>query len=109
MQIFNNLKELEDFLLEEKKRGRRMSDLYEAVQQASDLLQRLYLMVTAGSAFVGSKEAAAKEILKDLIEMAKGIQHPVRGLFLRYFMLKKLKERFPDKVGPHDGYFWDSF
>jgi len=110
MKVFDNLKELEDYFLEEKKRGRRMSDLYEAVQQASDILQRLYLMVTAGSAFIGSKEAAAKEILKDLIEMAKGIQHPIRGLFLRYFMLKKLKERFPDgKTGTHDGYFFYKF
>ena len=105
MQVFNNLKDLEDSFLEEKKSGRRMSDLYEAVQQASDILQRLYLMVTAGSAFVGSKETAAKEILKDLIEMAKGIQNPIRGLFLRYFMLKKLQEKFPDKPDQHDGYF----
>ena len=104
MQIFNDLKDLEDFFVEEKKRGRRMQDLYEAVQQAADILERLYLMVTAGSAFISTKEAAAKEILKDLIEMAKGIQHPVRGLFLRYFMLKKLKDKLPDKGSQYEGY-----
>ncbi len=104
MTMFSSLKELEEFFLEQRaKKGRRMSDLYEAVQQAPDILPRLYLMMTAGSAFIGSKEVAAKEILTDLIEMAKGIQHPVRGLFLRYFMLKKLKERFPDKGSQYEG------
>lgn len=97
MQIFNDSKELEDKFIEEQKKGRRLADLYESVQQASGVLQRLYLLIIAGSAFIYTKEAAPKEILKDIIEMVKGIQHPTRGLFLRYFMLKKLKDKLPDK------------
>jgi len=104
MQVFNDLKELEDQFLDEKKKGRKMADLYESVQQASEILSRLYLMVTVGAAYIETKEATAKEILKDLIEMAKGIQHPMRGLFLRYYMLKKLKDRFPDKGSKFEGY-----
>ena len=103
MQIFNDLKELEDQFFERKKGGRKMADLYESVQQASGILPRLYLMVTVGSVYIETKEAPAKEILKDLIEMAKGIQHPVRGLFFRYYMLKKLKDRLPDKGSKFEG------
>jgi len=97
MQIFNDLKELEDHFMERKKQGRKIADIYESVQQANGVLQRLYLMATAGSAYIDSLEAPAKEVLKDLFEMAKGIQHPLRGLFFRYYMLKKFKDKLPDK------------
>ena len=97
------MRDLEDFFLEEKKRGRKMADLYEAVQQSSEIFPRLYLMMAAGTAYAKSKEAPAKEIMRDLIEMAKGIQNPIRGLFLRYYMLKKLKEVFPDVSGQFEG------
>ncbi len=97
MQVFNDLKELEDHFTERKKAGRKMSELYESVQQAQGLLPRLYLMATVASVYIDSMEGPAKEILKDIIEMAKGIQHPVRGLFFRYYLLKKFKDRLPDK------------
>ena len=66
-------------------------------------------MMAAGTAYAKSKEAPAKEIMKDLIEMAKGIQNPIRGLFLRYYMLKKLKEVFPDVSGQFEGYFVNNY
>jgi vacuolar protein sorting-associated protein 35 len=40
-------------------------------------------MVAVGCLYIRSKEAKAKEILKDLVELCKGVQHPTRGLFLR--------------------------
>ena len=101
--MFGYLSEFESFLIEEKKKGRRMADLYEVVQQASEILQRLYLMTIIGGVYVKSKEVSSKEIMEDLIEMTKGIQNPIRGLFLRYFMLKKLKEVFPDKSSKYEG------
>ena len=104
MQIFGVLKDLEDFFVKEKSQGRRVCELYEEVQQTSDVLPRLYMMVTAGVVFVKEKEANAKQIMKDLIEMSKAIQHPIRGLLLRYYMLKKLKEIFPDKRVNYGGY-----
>ena len=103
MQVFNDIKELEDSFLEEKKRGRKMAYLYEIVQQASGLLQRMYLMVTAGGLCIETRECTAREILKDLLEMSKTIQNPIRGLFLRYFMLKKMKDKMPDKGSPYAG------
>jgi vacuolar protein sorting-associated protein 35 len=39
-----------------------------------------------GACFIRSKEANAKDILKDLVEMCKGVQHPTRGLFLRSYL-----------------------
>lgn len=104
MLVFSFLNELENFFLEEKRRGRKMLDVYEAVQQSSEILQRLYLMIAAGVVCVKVKEAPAKEIMRDLCEMTKGIQNPTRGLFLRYYMLKKLKEVFPDKTNAYEGY-----
>ena len=37
-----------------------------------------------------------KEILKDLVEMCRGVQHPIRGLFLRNFLITMTKELLPD-------------
>ena len=36
--------------------------------------------------FIESKESACKDILKDLVEMCRGVQHPMRGLFLRNYL-----------------------
>ena len=35
--------------------------------------------------------------------MVKGVQHPIRGLFLRYYLLKSMKEKLPDKGTPYIG------
>ena len=73
-----------------------MADLYESVQYAENILPRLYLMTTVGSAYIQSKEIQTKEVLKDLLDMVKGVQHPMRGLFLRYYLLKMMKDYLPD-------------
>jgi len=41
---------------------------------------------------VGSK----KDILKDLVEMCRGVQHPLRGLFLRNYLLQCTRNMLPD-------------
>jgi vacuolar protein sorting-associated protein 35 len=33
-------------------------------------------------------EAPAKLILRDVVEMCKGVQHPTRGLFLRAYLVQ---------------------
>lgn len=45
-----------------------------------------YLLCTVGSVYMKSKEVPAKEVLKDLVEMCRGVQHPIRGLFLRHYL-----------------------
>lgn len=45
-----------------------------------------YLMCTVGSEYIKAKEASPRIILKDLVELCKGVQHPTRGLFLRSYL-----------------------
>ena len=80
-----------------------MSDLYESVQHAGNIIPRLYLLITVGSAYVKTKEAPVKFILRDLLDMVKGVQQPVRGLFLRYYLLKMMKDKLPDKDSEYEG------
>ncbi|OEL22789.1 Vacuolar protein sorting-associated protein 35B, partial [Dichanthelium oligosanthes] len=48
-----------------------------------------------------SKEAPAKDVLKDLVEMCRGIQHPLRGLFLRSYLSQISRDKLPD-IGSED-------
>ncbi|KAG0474007.1 hypothetical protein HPP92_015864 [Vanilla planifolia] len=66
MRAFDELRKLEMFFKEETKRGCTVIDLYELVQHAGNILPRLYLLCTVGSVYIKSKEAPAKDILKDL-------------------------------------------
>jgi len=50
-----------------------------------------------GSVCIQAHEVNANGILFDLLEMIKAVQHPLRGLFLRYYFLKMCKDRLPDK------------
>lgn len=43
-------------------------------------------MCTVGSEYIKAKEANPRIILKDLVELCKGVQHPTRGLFLRSYL-----------------------
>ena len=61
-----------------------MSDLYELVQYAGNIVPRLYLLITVGVVYIKNNEYSRKDILKDLVEMCRGVQHPLRGLFLRW-------------------------
>jgi len=60
-------------------------------------------MITAGSVYIKSQQAKAKDVLADLLEMVKGVQHPQRGLFLRYFLAQKCKDKLPDVGSQYDG------
>jgi len=48
-------------------------------------------MVTAGAVLINSGEIPAQDVLLDLLELCKGVQHPTRGLFLRYYLVQSLK------------------
>jgi len=103
ISTFNQLHHLRMFLEDERAEGDRMSHLYELVQYAGNILPRLYLLITVGVVYVGSREAPAKDILKDLVEMCKGVQHPLRGLFLRHYLSEMTKDRLPDLGSPYHG------
>ncbi len=61
-----------------------------------------YLLITVGSVYIKAKEASAKDVLRDLVEMCRGVQHPTRGLFLRNYLVEMTKDKLPD-VGSEEG------
>lgn len=58
-------------------------------------------MITVGTAYMSVPEAPVKEIMKDMIEMCRGVQHPVRGLFLRYYLSQTGRDNLP--IGSSEG------
>ena len=42
-------------------------------------------------------------MLKDLVEMCRGVQHPMRGLFLRNYLSQVSKNRLPDSGSRFEG------
>ncbi|OII72066.1 uncharacterized protein cubi_01399 [Cryptosporidium ubiquitum] len=96
MQIFQEMRDLSNFFDDKSRHGRKMSDLYDSVQHAGNIVPRLFLLITAGACYIRSLEAPAKDILKDMSELCKGVQHPMRGLFLRYFLIQTCKDVLPD-------------
>ncbi|KAL8134815.1 hypothetical protein AgCh_009724 [Apium graveolens] len=103
MRAFDELRKLEMFFREETKRGCSTIELYELVQHAGNILPRLYLLCTVGSVYIRSKEAPAKDVLKDLVEMCRGIQHPLRGLFLRSYLSQVSRDKLPDIGSEYEG------
>ncbi|XP_020580939.1 vacuolar protein sorting-associated protein 35B-like isoform X2 [Phalaenopsis equestris] len=103
MRAFDELRKLETFFKEETKRGCSVIDLYELVQHSGNILPRLYLLCTVGSIYIKSKEAPAKDILKDIVEMCRGVQHPVRGLFLRNYLCQISRDKLLDIGSDYEG------
>ena len=91
-----------NFFKEEARRGRRMRKLYDTVQQASNIIPRLYLMIAVGSVVIEDDPKQCKEILTDLLGMIKGVQSPTRGLFTRHFFMKLIKDKLPDKGNEYE-------
>ncbi|KAK9768718.1 retromer complex subunit Vps35 [Basidiobolus ranarum] len=103
MAIFDSLRHLTTFLYEAHTSNRHhLADLYELVQYAGNIIPRLYLMITVGSVYMSIGEAPVKEIMKDMMEMTRGVQHPTRGLFLRYYLGGVTRDYLPtgESEGP---------
>merc|ERR1719384_2481148 len=103
MQVFQELQHLHAYFSDKTRHGRKMIDLYESVQHAGNILPRLYLLATVGSAYIKSKEEPASHILKDASELCKGVQHPLRGLFLRFYLSQMMKDKLPDVGSGFEG------
>eukprot|EP00899_Mesostigma_viride_P013117 jgi/Mesvir1/21806/Mv04196-RA.3 len=97
IKAFDELMHLELFFTEEcKTKGRNPAELYEQVQYVLHVVPRLYLLCTVGSVYMRTKQAPVKEVLKDLVDMSRGVQHPLRGLFLRSYLSQVSKDKLPD-------------
>lgn len=108
MAVFDALRYLSVHLKENHPHN-HLADLYELVQYAGNIVPRLYLMMTVGTAYMAIPEAPVKELMKDMMDMSRGVQHPIRGLFLRYFLSGQARDFLPtdDGDGP-EGNLQDS-
>ena len=80
------------FLEDRARHGRKLAEVYETVQHAGNIVPRVYLLVVAGIALVKAGEADGPEIVRDVMELCRGVQDPVRGVFLRHFVAGGLKD-----------------
>ncbi|CAL5205793.1 unnamed protein product [Lathyrus oleraceus] len=96
MRAFDELRRLEIFFKDESRHGVSIVDLYELVQHAGNILPRLYLLCTVGSVYLRCKDTPVRDVLKDLVEMCRGVQHPIRGLFLRSYLSQVSRDKLPD-------------
>lgn len=103
MLVFDALEILSEHLLvSHKNKSKRsdaspsfLADLYELVQYSGNIVPRLYMMIAIGTTFMSTSDAPTRELMKDMIEMCRGVQHPIRGLFLRYYLSQRIKNLLP--------------
>jgi len=81
-----------------------LGELYEFVQFAGNILPRLYLLIIIGSVYITTMEVPAKEVLRDMVEMCRGVQHPIRGIFLRNYLAEMTKDKLPDEGNKYLGF-----
>ncbi|KAI5951872.1 vps35 [Candida jiufengensis] len=72
-----------------------LADLYEIVQYSGNIIPRLYMMIVIGTTYMNFQNSPTKDLMKDMIEMCHGVQHPIRGLFLRYYLSQRIKNLLP--------------
>lgn len=120
MAVFDALRHLSSYLYDAHVSSRHhLADLYELVQYAGNIVPRLCaspprpsfskiltaqcadLMMTVGTVYMSIPDAPIKEIMKDMMEMTRGVQHPTRGLFLRHYLSGMTRDHLP--VGDDPG------
>jgi vacuolar protein sorting-associated protein 35 len=103
MAVFDALRHLSNYLFDAHTQGKHhLADLYELVQYAGNIVPRLYLMITVGSVYMSINDAPVKEVMKDMMEMSRGVLHPIRGLFLRHYLSGQTRDHLP--IGVETGY-----
>ncbi|CAN3364280.1 hypothetical protein DICA2_E18074 [Diutina catenulata] len=103
MAVFDALEILGSYLLAQQQQHPKkplLDQLYELVQYAANIVPRLYMMVAVGTTYMRVEGAPITDLMKDLIEMCKGVQHPTRGLFLRYYLGQRTKNWLPVATEP---------
>lgn len=84
--------------MDPQRRSLTLPEVYELVQQAGHIVPRMYLICLVGCVLIKSKAGSTKSILTELVEMTRGVQHPVRGLFVRSYLAQQSKDKLPDHV-----------
>jgi vacuolar protein sorting-associated protein 35 len=84
--------------------------VYDSSQYCPKVLPRLYLQICAASALIRSgEEKNVTVVLNDLTQAVKCVQNPVRGLFLRHYLLQALRDKLPDEKDPEKGTVEDAY
>ena len=97
ISVFDIMLNIKNYFAEEVSRGRILIDLYDKVQQAKFAIPRIYLMITVGSIYMEKVPKSVRVILFDLLGVVKQVQNPIKGLFVRNYLLKMIKDKLPDK------------
>ena len=97
ISAFDVLLNIKNYMAEDIGRGRKLIDVYDSVQQAKHVIPRLYLMITAGSIYMEKVPRSVHVILFDMLGIVKQAQNPIKGLFVRNYLLKMVKDKLPDK------------
>ena len=94
--MFDMMAPLHQFISSELRKKPKMA-LYDTVQFSKSIVPRMYLMIVVGSVYIEQNTKPCMEVIKDLFKYLKGVQHPLRGLFARYYFVKVMKERFEER------------
>ena len=97
ISAFDVMLNIKNYMAEEIGRGRKLIELYDSVQQAKHVIPRLYLMITAGAIYMEKVPRSVHVILFDMLGIVKQAQNPIKGLFIRNYLLKLTKDKLPDK------------
>lgn len=54
------------------------------------------MLITVGLVYIKTTPGLKRDLLRDLVEMCRGVQHPLRGLFLRNYLLQCTRNILPD-------------
>ena len=92
--IFDEILLFQKYIRNDIQKGRNSLSLYTSVQQCTNALPRAYLMIIVGSIILENNLVDKNELFEDLLETCNHIKHPIRGLFLRYFLLKMTSKYF---------------
>ena len=96
MQVCTELGSLDSGFTAELDGGRDPRELYQLVQHAGNILPRLYLMITVSALLLRRDPEGFADLLPEMHAFCKGVQHPVRGLFVRAYLAAAVRDLLPD-------------
>ncbi|KAI0709388.1 vacuolar protein sorting-associated protein 35-domain-containing protein [Earliella scabrosa] len=96
MAVFDTLRDLFNYLYDAQVQNQHhLAYLYELVQHAGNIIRPLYLMMTATSVYMSTPRTPVKDLMQDMLEMARGVLHPIRAPFLRHYLSGQTRDHLP--------------
>lgn len=93
MTVFWELQHFAAYVECTDRHGHDLAEVYQLVQCEGNVVPRSYLLITVGAVYVRAQRDVAGEVLNDLLDMLHQCKHPLRGLFLRYYLLQMTKDK----------------